>query len=265
MGRNFQIGDAIKRLSQLKILEMLCPVLEDIKLKIIDLECLTSLQDFSIRIRTCYNLSTLAGSPKLSNCTSRLVIQDCGGMVSSQLPIKFRAMNRLKTLCLVGCESMEEILLGGEGNGDIAMGHQSIILPRLERLNIDFNYKLNVVSVELMPRLYLPNLRLLAINTSTPLSTLVCAGLVHTLEELHIYHCHKMNQLLSKGWRGEGNIVFRVLKKAKLLDLPELSMICRDEDNFPFPNLEILYMRDCPKLNSLSLAINHLVLSVHSC
>lgn len=46
-------------------------------------------------------------------------------------------MNRPKTLHLVGCESMEEILLGGAGNGDIAMGHQSIILPGLERLNID--------------------------------------------------------------------------------------------------------------------------------
>lgn len=87
-GGNVQIGDVIKRLSQLKILEMLCPALEDIKLEIKDLERLTSLQDFSITIRTCHTLSALAGLAKLSNCTSRLVIQDCGGMVSIQLPEK---------------------------------------------------------------------------------------------------------------------------------------------------------------------------------
>lgn len=107
-------------------------------------------------------------------------------------------MNRPKTLHLVGCESMEEILLGGAGNGDIAMGHQSIILPGLERLNIDFNHKLDLVSVELLSPLRLPYLRLLAINNCIPLSTLACAGLAHTREELHIYHYHKMNQLLSK-------------------------------------------------------------------
>ncbi|XP_059634658.1 probable disease resistance protein At5g63020 [Cornus florida] len=201
------------------------------KLFLDELESLNHLQYLTLTVKTEVALHNLSSWRKLGSCIAGLTIKECEGSSSLQLSSLQKNAKRLEWLTIVDCSDLEEL----------SMRQDHIIIDAASR---SFH-----------------NLRNVTIDACRVLRDLTCLIWVPKLQNLYIYGCVAMEQVIKDadcsaddiGGEGSSN-VFRELQTLGLWNLPELKSICSHP--LPFPSLFKVAVGNCPKLNKLPFDSN---------
>ncbi|XP_058075099.1 disease resistance protein RPS5-like [Magnolia sinica] len=248
-------SEAISRLSRLKVLKMLnsfryWEVREGSGwFSLTEMEGLKYLSHLEITIKTVSALKRFLDSHKLPKVTRALTVQGCKGMKTSS----FSAMGRLRSLKILYCKEMEEIMIGSDVKKE---DYHS--LSSLEQLILSRLVNLNIIRVGGC----IQNLRNIIIRDCNKLKNVTWILQLQNLEEIKIWDSKGLEEVIGTSGVGipMGEACLRWFKSLALDNLPELISICNLA--LAFPSLEKLEVHHCPKLKELppglQSADNHL-------
>nr|XP_010909488.1 disease resistance protein RPS2-like [Elaeis guineensis] len=161
----------------------------------------------------------------------------------------------LQQLTIEDCETLEELIMekgretAGHG-GDIV--NRNWRLPKLEILALVRLKELKKISWRgLHPSTYFPTLSILRIIGCDKLENVTWVLKLEYLEHLELHACRQMERVIDDADDADAatDLAFPSLKTIKLMQLPNLTAICRSQSTFP--SLELLLVIDCPALRSL--------------
>ncbi|GMP72980.1 hypothetical protein CsSME_00030845 [Camellia sinensis var. sinensis] len=178
--------------------------------------------------------------PKLRS----LEVYECPEL-STILPFNLlQRLQHLEKLRVVSCKKLEQVFdFGSEGKG----------MKLLSSLNCSSRQHVQLC-----------NLRIMTVESCGKLKYVFqpsIAQALHQLELLWVSNCEEMEEIVAAK-QNEGHeervdykMVFKSLEDLYLSGLPNLSGFCTGGDDFPFewPSLEILAVRECPKMKTFAV------------
>ncbi|THG03391.1 disease resistance protein At4g27190-like [Camellia sinensis] len=195
--------------------------------------------------------------PKLRS----LGVSFCPELSNVLLPFNLlQRLQHLEKLEVVGCKKLEQVFdFGSEREGmKLLSSLRSLDLIDLPRLK-------HILNCSSRQHVQLSNLRYLYVFSCGKLKYVFqpsIAQALHQLEELSVYMCEEIEEIVATKQNERHDeeksvdykMVFKSLKKLHLMGLPNLCGFCTGGDNFPFewPSLEILDVRDCPKMKTFA-------------
>nr|XP_029120670.1 disease resistance protein RPS2-like [Elaeis guineensis] len=161
----------------------------------------------------------------------------------------------LQQLRIEYCETLEELIMekgsetAGHG-GDIV--RRNWCLPKLEILKLmELKELKNISWSGLHPSAYFPTLSFLGVSYCNKLKNVTWVLKLEYLEHLELHACRQMERVIDDADEADAatDLAFPNLKRIRLSELPNLTVICRSESTFP--SLELLDVRNCPALRGL--------------
>ncbi|KAL7212127.1 hypothetical protein ACSBR2_014903 [Camellia fascicularis] len=231
-----------------------------------DLQLLFNLEELELRRLDTFEGICAASALTTSSwvCFPKLRSLEVGycPSLSTVLP-PFNLLQRLQHLekLEVGfCEKLEQVFdFGSEGEGmKLLSSLTKLWLSELPRLK-------HILNCSSRQHVQLCNLRNMQVYSCGKLKYVFqpsIAQALHQLEELFVYNCEEMEEIVAakqnEGHEEEERVdykmVFKSLKKLYLWHFPNLSGFCTGGDDFPFewPSLERLVVIKCPKMKTFA-------------
>ncbi|PIA25090.1 hypothetical protein AQUCO_12500003v1 [Aquilegia coerulea] len=273
LGREVSIPRGmIMNLSNLEILELDVLKSDDSSEEFFEFEefrCLKKLKCLVISISDFKDLERLLSNPHLCNCLRTLGIRECkeiclptlsASSSSSSSHLSLGRLQKLQVLHIFNCSEIKEWIFDCITNVDepeigLFESLEEMVLYNLPKLIISWDARnLHCTHFRKLHYLYL--------DKCDAMVNLTWLLLIPNLQTLEIWRCSSLQDIISSseesgggGYPCDENTTFSNLKVLILWGLRNLQSIC-SLTALPFPSLETIYVRICPKLRRLPLDSN---------
>ncbi|KAL5825648.1 hypothetical protein ACOSQ3_021711 [Xanthoceras sorbifolium] len=222
------------------------------------------------------SIRVICKAPFLEILFSKLKLLTIQGDKSTDLPLEiFQRSRNLERLSLLKCSGYKEIFLCEEAEKYTQIKDLSIsglenlkqiwkqdcevnaVLQNLENLDV---VQCNSLVTLIPPSACFQNLTILRVSCCGGLLNLVSSSTAKSLVQLTkmtIYFCKMITEVVAdNGGRTEDHdICFSKLKSLELTSLSRLTSFSSLNCTFNFPSLEILTVRDCPKMKIFAAGV----------
>jgi len=175
---------------------------------------------------------------------------DLGDGITANIP-------RQKRLGMV--LQLKELVLLNSNIKDLELGRVLEGVPalrRLELLSLVTCHRLTKLCPSSVSFTYMTSLKLKNCYTLRNLMASSTAKTMVQLQTMKVIRCHNLKQIVSNEGSEEGKvmkIVFSKLISVELVGLEEMTSFCSNKEcEFEFPSLEIVIVRECPKMEKFS-------------
>lgn len=206
---------------------------------ILKLEEFRQLEYLAITVNSAA-LKVLLGSAILTSFTNHLQLKDYNENSLDVTSVLVQAP-QLKDLCVTSSTDVTELVIQ-EDNLSTMPDLDSISLLELNQMQV--NWSVNTCSSE---KLRLSSLTITGCNALKDVSWVLY---ICNLKYLSISNCLKLEKLVTETLPKDA---FSYLRKMALKTLPELGLICNENDTISFSSLESLCVKGCGKLVKLPL------------
>ncbi|CAL4961864.1 unnamed protein product [Urochloa decumbens] len=191
-----------------------------------ELESLWQLRSLDLTLQTVEALRRLAASAQLGASTRRLHLSRCPGLGGIRLPAGalWANMNALQWLRISSCANLQDVTISVDNGSS-----RRASLPSLQELVLH----------------RLPKVKIMWRGDQSFLS----------LRRLYVWSCTGIEALVGRDGPAAARTVFPNVTHVQLVNLPELkSLVAGEGASLALPALEVLEVRRCPKLCSISVA-----------
>ncbi|KAF5202255.1 Disease resistance protein, partial [Thalictrum thalictroides] len=249
----------MRNFSNLEILALQVPILsgdfdEEMHGNIInELQCLKQLKYLDITISDFKDLEKFVSDPCLCNCTRVLRVRGCKEIT---LRLSVGHFKQLRDLIISNCSKLQELFFNWITNND---EKEVRLFENLEKMHF-LNLPKLVISwdVRNLQCEHFRKLRFVYLEECDAIVEITWLLLVPNLQLLWIEDCGGLEEIISSseefGVAYDKN-TFSNLKTFVLKGLPNLQSIC-GMNALPFPSLETIHVRRCPKLRRLPVDSN---------
>ncbi|CAO2183139.1 unnamed protein product [Urochloa humidicola] len=191
-----------------------------------ELESLWQLRSLDLTLQTVEALRRLAASAQLGASTRRLHLSRCPGLGGIRLPAGalWANMNALQWLRISNCSNLEDVTISVDNGSS-----RRASLPSLQELVLH-----RLPKVKIMWRGDQPFL---------------------SLRRLYVWSCTGIEALVGRDGPAAARAEFPNVTHVQLVNLPELkSVVAGEGASLELPALEVLEVKRCPKLGTISVA-----------
>ncbi|KAF5187666.1 Disease resistance protein summ2 [Thalictrum thalictroides] len=218
-----------------------------------ELQCLKQLKYLDITISDFKDLEKFVSDPCLCNCTRVLRVRGCKKIT---LRLSVGHFKQLRNLVIRNCSKLQELFFDWITNND---EKEVRLFENLEKMWLRNLPKL-VISWDVRNLQYehFRKLHLVHFEECDAMVHITWLLLIPNLQSLWIVNCGGLKEILSSSEEfgvAYNENSFSNLKTMTLLGLPNLQSIC-SMNALPFPSLETILVRRCPKLRRLPLDSN---------